>query len=488
VYALAWVAWVPLLEVVRDRTPRQAFLPGFVAGGVAFLGAFHWIVVVVHTYGHAPMAFALLALLLLASYLALYPACWAMGVAAARRAGDGAAIGIGATLWVGLEFLRTYAFSGFPWALAGSSQAPLIPLIQMAEWTGVYGLSFLILLVNLGMADLAHAAGRGGPWRRPLRRLGLIALLVAAAAGAGEGRRQEIARRMGEMQPLRVALVQGNIPQDVKWSPDFVVGSLQKHLALTTDAAEAEPDLIVWPEASVTFYFQEETVLADLIIRAADAARAPIFFGASARDLAEERGQGARFYNSAYLVHPDGRVGGRYDKIHLVPFGEYVPFRRWLPFLSRVATGIAGGDFTPGRTAEILGMNGHGFGALICYEAIFPALSRALARQGAEFLVNITNDAWFGRSGAPGQHLQMAIFRAVENRLGVARAANTGISALIQPTGEITVRTGLFEAVQRRGPLSPRVAETFYTRHGDVFAWICAGVAALALLAVRRRR
>jgi apolipoprotein N-acyltransferase len=431
------------------------------------------------------VAFALFALLLLAAYLALFPACWAVGVACARRAGSGAAVWLGAALWVALELLRGHAFSGFPWALAGYSQAPLLPLIQVAEWAGVYGVSFLIILVNLGVAEVVHAARAGSAWRRPVLHLALLAALVAAAAGAGEARRRGIAQRMREQRPLQVALVQGNIPQDVKWSPEFVVGSLQKHLALTADASESDPDLILWPEASVTFYFQEEEALDALVFQTADAAGAPIFFGASAREAA---GDGARFYNSAFLVLPGGRVGGRYDKIHLVPFGEYVPFRRWLPFLPRVATGIAGGDFTPGRSAEILALDGQAFGALICYEAIFPALSRALVRRGAGFLVNITNDAWFGRSGAPGQHLQMAIFRAVENRIGLGRAANTGYSALIQPTGEVTVRTGLFTTVQRVGPLSPRVAETFYTQRGDVFAWGCAGLGVLAFLAGRRRR
>jgi apolipoprotein N-acyltransferase len=484
-FPLAWIAWVPLLGVVRERTPRRAFLPGFVAGGVAFLGVLHWIVVVVHVYGQAPLTFALFALLLLAAYLALFPAFWAVGVACARRAGTGAAVWLGAALWTALELLRGHAFTGFPWALAGYSQTPFLPLILVAEWTGVYGVSFLILLVNLGVAEAVHAVRTGSGRRRPLLHLALIAALVAAATGAGEARRRGIARRMREERPLRVALIQGNIPQGVKWSPDFVLASLQKHLALTADASASDPDLILWPEASVTYYFQEEEALDGLVFQAADAANAPIFFGASAR---EATGEGTRYYNSAFLVLPGGRVEGRYDKIHLVPFGEYVPFRRWLPFLSRVATGIAGGDFTPGASAEIFALDGRSFGALICYEAIFPALSRTLVRRGADFLVNITNDAWFGRSGAPGQHLQMAIFRAVENRIGMGRAANTGYSALIQPTGEVTVRTDLFTTVQRVGTLSPRVAETFYTQRGDVFAWGCAGLGVLAFLAGGRNR
>jgi apolipoprotein N-acyltransferase len=312
-----------------------------------------------------------------------------------------------------------------------------------------------------------------------------VALACARLGGRGPeaGDQGERARR-----PLVVGLVQGNVPQDVKLDPAFVVGSLQRHVALTADAAERKPDLVVWPEAATTFFFQDGEALSRAIREASDRAGAPIFFGSSAY---EPGGGGParalRYYNSAFLVRPDGRRDGRYDKIHLVPFGEYVPFRRLLPFLSRVATGIASGDFTPGDQPVIFRIDGRRFGALICYEGIFPGLSRDLVNRGADLLVNITNDAWFGRSGAPGQHLQMAVFRAVEERAGLARAANTGISALIQPTGEITARTGLFTMTQITGPVAPKLFRTFYARHGDVFAWACAALAAAGLAVAGRR-
>lgn len=487
-WPLAWVAWVPLLVSVRRTTAGAAFRRGFVAGLVACLGTFHWIVVVVYTYGHAPLAFALFSLFLLAAYLALYPALWAAGIAGLARRGNASTIVFGPCLWVALEFLRTWMISGFPWALLGNSQASFLPLIQISEWTGAYGVSFIVILANLALASLAGDLLEAGPALRAWIRVSAVALVIVLVVALGAGRKQGIETRMRARRPLVVGLVQGNIPQDVKWDPAFVVGSLQRHLALTDDAAEKKPDLIVWPEAATTFFFQDGDALAKAILAASDRARAPIFFGSSAY---EPDGGGParalRYYNSAFLVRPGGQRGGRYDKIHLVPFGEYVPFRRLLPFLSRVATGIASGDFTPGEAPAILRLDGRRFGALICYEGIFPDLSRDLANHGADLLVNITNDAWFGRSGAPGQHLQMGVFRAVEERTGLARAANTGISALIQPTGEITARTGLFTMTQITGPVAPKLYRTFYARHGDVFAWACAALAAAGLALAGRR-
>ncbi len=487
-WPLAWFAWVPLLAALRGKPAGSAFRLGFTAGLVANIGTFHWIVVVVHTYGHAPLPFALLVLLLLASYLALYPALWAAGVARSARAGDSAAVVLGAALWVGLELLRAYTISGFPWAFSGNSQASFLPLIQVAEWTGAYGVSFLLALANLALAAVlwrvAAGASRGGA----LGRAAAVAVLIGLVIGWGGWRRAEIAGRMAAATPLRVAIVQANIPQDVKWNPEFVVTSLARHLAYTRDAAEDHPDLVVWPEAAVTFFFQDEDELADLIFNEADGANAAIFFGASAHDRREgPGGEEVSYFNSAYLVGPGKRLVGRYDKIHLVPFGEYVPFRNWLRFVSRVATGIAGDDFKPGAGPVVFDVAGHRFGPLICYESIFPELSRSLVGKGADFLVNVTNDAWFGRSGAPGQHLQMAVFRAVENRVGIARAANTGISAVIQPTGEVAGATALFTMSSFTAPLWTRVGDTFYTRHGDVFAWLCAVFGLGAFVAPGRR-
>ena len=484
---LAWIAWVPLLLAIHGRDPRPAFALGLIAGLIANLGTFHWIVVVVYTYGHAPLVFALLTLLLLSLYLALYQACWAGGIARALQLGEGAAVWLGAALWVGLELVRTHTISGFPWALAGYSQTSFTGLIQIAEWTGPYGVSFLLILANLSFAAVLWRRTARRPVRPALQRLVLlVGGLVGVVWLGGAFRQAQIAVLMSEQKPIRVAVVQGNIPQDLKWSPENIVTSLSRHLALTADAAESSPHLIVWPEAAVTFFFQNEEVLADLIFKASDEAGAPIFFGGSAYAEEESGVPRVRYYNSAFLVAPGEQVEGRYDKIHLVPFGEYVPFREQLRFLSRVATGIAGADFAEGGEAEVFSVAGRRFGALICYESIFPELSRALVSNGADFLVNITNDAWFGRSGAPGQHLQMAIFRAVENRVGIARAANTGVSALIQPTGEVMERTKLFTTTQFTAPLSTRVLETFYTRRGDVFASGCAILGLVAIIPFRR--
>jgi apolipoprotein N-acyltransferase len=401
-WPLAWVAWVPLLVTVRRATPGAALRRGFLAGLVASLGTFHWIVVVVHTYGHAPMAFALLTLFLLAAYLALYQAAWAAGMALLGRRGEVFAIVVGACLWAALELLRTHLISGFPWALLANSQASFLPLIQISEWTGAFGVSFVVILGNLALGSLAGDLLEGRAAVRAWVRLSALALVIALVVAAGAGRKQGIETRMQTRRPLVVALVQGNIPQDVKWDPAFVLGSLQRHVALTADAAERKPDLVLWPEAATTFFFQDGEALSKVILDASESAGAPIFFGSSAY---EPDGGGParalRYYNSAFLVRPGGRRDGRYDKIHLVPFGEYVPFRRLLPFLSRVATGIASGDFTPGAEPSIFSLDGRRFGALICYEGIFPELSRDLVNHGADLLVNITKTRGSANNAQP---------------------------------------------------------------------------------------
>jgi apolipoprotein N-acyltransferase len=277
-----------------------------------------------------------------------------------------------------------------------------------------------------------------------------------------------------------VSIVQGNIEQSIKWDPGFQERTIAIHNRLTREAGRGA-DLIVWPETAVPFFLREGGPLSQQVLDLAKEMQSYLLVGSPdrARDIS------SRYYNSAFLISPEGKIVQKYDKIHLVPFGEYVPLKSLLFFVQKMATGI--GDFSPGQAFTVFEAPAGRFGVLICFEAIFPDQVRRYVLAGADFLVNITNDAWFGDSSAPYQHLSMAALRAVENGVILVRAANTGISALVTPTGRIVKQSDLFVETVLSGTMARRSAETFYTRYGDVFAWGC-GLISVVVLAPTRRR
>jgi apolipoprotein N-acyltransferase len=279
-----------------------------------------------------------------------------------------------------------------------------------------------------------------------------------------------------EASALKVGIAQGNIPQELKWNPKFQKKTLDNYLDLTKKIAKTRPDLVVWPETSAPFYFQSDRKYSPMLLDAVRDTGVELLFGSPAY---KRKGKEIELFNRAYLIS-DGETRGYYDKVHLVPFGEYVPLRRLLPFLKRMVESV--GDFSPGEdTTPILLKGKIPFGVLICFESIFPELSRSFARKGARFIVNITNDAWYGYSSAPYQHLSMLTLRAVENRVSIARSANTGISAVVDATGRIKAKTGLFKREIIIDKISILPIKSFYTRYGDLFSYLCLGMTILLL-------
>ncbi|MBW2000510.1 MAG: apolipoprotein N-acyltransferase, partial [Deltaproteobacteria bacterium] len=263
---------------------------------------------------------------------------------------------------------------------------------------------------------------------------------------------------------LKVAVVQGNIDQSVKWDHNYQKKTMDIYTRLSLSAASFRPDLVVWPETSLPFFFQENNDLSKVVFEISKILDSDIIFGSPAY---EREGNEVRYYNRVYYLPRGGNISF-YDKVHLVPFGEYVPMKRFLPFVNRLVP--AAGDFTPGRRIEPLKADLVSPGILICFEAIFPEIAREHVANGADILVNLTNDAWFGRTSAPFQHLSMAVFRAVENDRPLVRAANTGISAFIDPRGRIYAQSQLFqEAVLLAEVKRSNHGRTFYNRYGDVF-------------------
>ncbi len=464
---LAFGALVPLLVAIDGVPWREARLLGGVAGLAFWLTTVPWLAGTIVRYGGLSWGVANLILLGLAAYLALYWAAFAASLARLPRCSGVLYVLLAASLWVALEWLRGVLFTGFPWNLLGYSQYQNHLLSQIAAVTGVYGVSFVVMAVN---AALAGALVRGPSWRARLAPLGLAGLILLAALGYGELRSPAEA----EISRVAVAVIQGNIDQGVKWDPTWQDKTVGIYSDLTRRAAQGQPKVIVWPETAVPFLFADDPRRAAVEGLARDAG-AFLLVGAPDRRAGEVR-------NSAFLIGPGGQLLGRYDKRHLVPFGEYVPLKPLLSFVNVLAGGAIG-EFAPGREATVFATPIARFAVVICYEVIFPAEVREFFRAGADVLVNLTDDAWFGRSAAPAQHLAMAVFRAIEIWAYLLRAANTGISAIVAPDGRILQATGLFTPAIVVGGIQPRGEGNLYTRYGDVFAWGTMGIALAAVLA-----
>ena len=468
---LAWFALVPLLLVMH----RHPFRSGFVAGVAFFALVLYWLNVVMVTFGGLPLVLSLVAYLLLVAYLALFFAAATWGACRLREKAKLAVVLTLPILWVGLEFLRGWLFTGFPWALLGYSQQSSLTLLQSADLCGVYGLSFLLILVNAALAALVQRLrGGNGPW--PWRGAVAALLLVAAAWSYGSWRLgTDLDRRD---KTLQTTLVQGNIDQSVKWDPAFQRSTVEIYRNLSLAATPA-PELLVWPESATPFYYQSGGLLADEVRDVARQRQAFLLFGSPAYERSNLRD---RYLNSAFLLAPAGEILGRSDKVHLVPFGEYVPLSTFLPFVNKLVAGI--GDFSPG-TVSPLPLDGHRLGVLVCYEAIFPELARDYVQKGSELLVNVTNDAWYGHTSAPYQHLAMARFRAVENRIWLARAANTGISAFVAPSGRILGATDIFTTTSSSASVGLGARPTLYGRIGDSLPLFCLGLGIIWLVRTR---
>jgi apolipoprotein N-acyltransferase len=475
---LAWIALVPLLVALQEATLRGAFVLGWVTGVTFYLGTLYWIVYVVGSFTPIPYVVAIVPLLLLSAVLALYHGAFAAAVVFAGRQGVEPIV-FAPLCWVALEWLRSWLGIGFPWASLGYSQYRSPNLIQIAEIAGVYGISALIVLFNVVIAAVMSLRGTSGA---RAAQLGVLTVVFAAVQQFGVWRLANLAARDPD-HSLRAAVVQGNVAQELKWNPEYIEETILIYARLSHDAARTAPSLIVWPESAMPFFFDQGGFFAEQVRQVARDTNAWLLFGSPAREAVDDGGVTLR--NRAHLISPTGEASGFYDKVQLVPFGEYVPLQSLLFFADKLVEGAA--PFVAGDEARALRMGDLNVGVLICYEAIFPALARTLVNDGADLLVSITNDAWFGQTSAPYQHLSMAALRAVENRVPVLRAANTGVSAIIRPDGSIHYETELFELAYRTADLSWPAVDTVYRRFGDVFAGACL-LCSIAWLIVAQQR
>ncbi len=461
---LAWFSLVPLFFAINGKTLFQSFKLGFLTGVLSFLGIIYWVIVAVHTYGNIPLIISGLILLLLVLYLSLFIGVFTFisrFIQVRLRTQSFLFVPV---LWASLEYLRSFLLSGFPWANLGYSQYLNLPFIQMAEITGNYGLSFVIVMVN---GTLFEMLGQWPQKKLPHLKIVITVLVLLGFLIYGYIKINIVDRKMIKNPTLKIGLVQGNIDQSVKWDESYQKETMNIYERLSFKVAKGRPDLIIWPETATPFFFQDAKEFQPIVLDIPKKTNAFLLFGTPSYKI--EKGK-VNHYNSALLVSPEGELKGKYDKIHLVPYGEYVPLGEYIP-LGSLGEGI--GDFKPGNEIFNFSLPQGKFGVLICFEIIFPDLCRKFVKKGANFLVTITNDAWFGKTSAPYQHLTIAIFRAIENRVFIARSANTGISAFIDPVGRIIKRGGLFTEETINGTIHLSKEKTFYTLYGDVFAWCC---------------
>ncbi len=462
---VAWAAIIPLLFLVAANEPAACFTLGWIAGACHGVSLLYWITFVVNHYGNLPLPVSLVICFLLVAYLAIFPGLFCAGLGWLRKRGL-PWVPLAPLLWVALELGKSLLLTGFPWENLGYSQYRWLSFIQMADLAGVYGISFVLVLSSALLYLIIFAPYQQK--KKVARLISILLLIILLSTVYGYGRWRLANLRSQPSRAFKVALVQGNIAQDTKWDPAFQQTTLKKYLRLTTEVAEQQPDLVVWPETATPFYFLADRQNTRTLIKEMKKLQKPLLFGSPGF---RRQGERLTLYNRAYLLNSKGMVVDYYDKIHLVPFGEYVPWKQLLFFVDKLVE--AAGDFAAGDQAVVMELPPARIGILICYEAIFPGLSRNLANGGANLLVNITNDAWFGRSSAPYQHLSMAVLRTVENRIPMVRAANTGISGLIDARGHILHTSGLFEEATLFGTLQLKNGGTFYSRHGDWFAWTC---------------
>ena len=458
---IAWVSFIPLFFALRKVTSlRQGLVLGFLTGIVGYIGIIYWITYVVVNYGYLPIFLGVILMLLLSCYLSIYTALFAAGIIFFRGK---ILFLLAPALWVFLEYCKSNLLTGFPWENLGYSQYLNFYLIQFADVSGVLGLSFLIVMVNASLFDMLAKRSK-----KAIIAAAVAFLILGSVFIYGVIRVNQVEKAMDNAKGMEVALIQGNIDQSIKWNENFQKEALNIYENLSLQNPPAEGGLLVWPETALPFNFLDANDLQKQVKDLAVQTKSWFIFGAVS--YLPKRGYGD-FFNSAYILSPDGENKGRYDKVHLVPYGEYVPLRNIVPFVKGLTAGI--GDFTAGAGFYPVLLDDRKIGILICYEGILPDAARRYKKESAQLLVNITNDAWFGATSAPFQHFSMSLFRAVETRLYLVRAANTGISGIFDPRGKIIAQTKIFQREALKGNIKFVKIPTFYAQYGDILVVIC---------------
>lgn len=473
----AWVFLIPLFHAMRGADARQGFKLALWAGLVGNFLQLYWITWTISDYTAVPVPAAAVVTLLLSLLVSLFWGAWGAAYCRLRARSGVPRMVLAAALWVIFESLRTPVIR-FNWNKLGILWLNHDFLVQAADIVGVYGLSFLVVLANAALYEVFELQRRRRAGEEVTteesRTAGAPVMVVVLIIGSvflyGFTRHTGMRTKMETGKPLlRAALIQGNIEQRMKWDPEWEEEILRTYEDLTrkavAEAAEDGPlDLVVWPEAAVPFFPADDNAPGWRLRRLVREVGVPLLFGAP-------HYENGHYYNSAFLMRPDTEKLERYDKNVLVPFGEYVPLTELFFFVEKI-TEVGGSDFTPGTGARSIALGETRIGALICYEGIFPDLVRDFEHGGTDIFANITNDAWFGETSAPWQHMATVRMRAIETRSFVLRAANTGITALIDPLGNAREPTRLGERTWRIVTAGQDLSDTIYESRGNLVVWL----------------
>ncbi len=453
---------------------RRGFLLSLLAGSVFYLGTMYWTANTVSTFGGLPLPLAAGAALLLVFYLAAYLALTGAIAAFLIRRLGWVGVPLFAAVWVSFEYARAFMIGGFPWIPLGNTMVTVPPIAQAASIGGIYLLSLFVGLVNAGFALVVVSAPR-----RQMQVLVATVLLVGVTALWG-GLRLADNRLTRAGMPVKVGLIQANIQQVDKWNRAKAGEIVDRYTTMTRQAIAAGAEVVLWPESATPFLFNEDPAGEAIVRGLVQSTGVPLLFGSDEI----ERGTPNRFYNSAFMLDSGGSTAAVYRKMHLVPFGEYVPYKDLLFFVKPLVEAVS--DFSPGTLVTMLPVNGHMMSTAICYEVTYPGLMREAVRQGSELLTTITNDAWYGESSAPFQHFEMAMLRSIEQGRYLIRAANTGITGIVDPYGRVLTRTDLGETTTVVGEVRFVTERTVYATMGDRAAHAAIVLAILALLAAFR--
>jgi apolipoprotein N-acyltransferase len=469
-WPLAAVGLVPLLLVIAARpNPWRAFLLGWLTGTVFFYGSCHWLTFSMVHYGGIPQPLAYLLLLPIPMLVGIFPAVFALLLARSIGRWGVATILAAPILWVALEWARL-GVTGQLWNALGYSQAYHPLLIQSARWGGVYAVGFLLVALNAAIAFLIL--------KRNIRAAAVAGVVLIAIGLIFFGHKTvEVKPAINSSPGAIVVALQPNVPMDLVKSTAEMQSLLDRHVTMTEEAIKTLPDdgtprLVVWPESPMNFAYGSDAQLRELLVNFATRNKTAVLFNS------QEPAPNDGIYNSAVFVNEQGRLIAQYDKIRLLPFGEYVPLPRWMPGANLITAIV--GDFTAGDKFTLMPVGQTRAGVFICVESAYPFIARSLANEGADVLINISNDGYLGPTAVMQQHLANAIFRAVENDRPIMRVTNTGITAYITPRGEVEDATGGFQTAVRTWRITrnsrPR---SFYSRYGDVFAGFCAVISVL---------
>jgi len=475
-WVLAWIGVVPLMLAVA-RSPQmqvRAFLLGWITGTIFFYGTCYWLTYSMIRYGHIPAVISYLLLAPVALVVGLFPATFGLLLARLLARFGLRALLAAPLLWVALEWTRL-GVTGQLWNAIGYSQAYVPHLIQAASWGGVYAVGFLILTVNAALAFLLL--------RRTKSAVGILLATIFCIAlmtvwqdffGFDPAVNSDATRNY-------VVAVQPNVPMEPQASVAETEALIARHLSLSESALNelkdsSAPRVVIWPESPMNFMYARDSQFREMLAEFTTKNRTSVIFNAL------EPAPAGGSYNSAVLVNEEGRLVVQYDKIRLLPFGEYIPLPRWLPGANLVPVMV--GDFTPGAQYPLLPVGQTRAGIFICFESAFPSIARRFAKDGADVLINISNDGYLGPTPVMRQHLANTIFRAVENNRPVVRVTNTGITAYITARGEVLDATGGFETATRTWNVTRARggSQTFYTRHGDLLVGICAAISLLLII------